>query len=618
MTRLGCSVLSLDAAQILAPVTTGLLPAAAPSPAGEASGGGDFAALLESLAGVLQAARASSQGLAPTEEAPGNARTSAGTAAAPSGLGIEAGAALALELPAIPGLPAGPAPARLALGLAFSVETPAADRPEAETGSKGEAARLPDRTAAADPSAGVLPAAPPTPVALAPAPVAQAAPAPAPQAAATAAQSAASQVPASGPSPDGIPETPGASATLPGPAVAVAVATGPARPDAVPAEAAPPPGLRPSDATPSPDARLAETPVAASGSVGSPSPDPATPDFALASGLVAVTGRRVASVAPAATRLEAAAAPASPVAARPETAVPEARNVATAIVAARQTTLPDEPVQTAQVPPPEVLATLAAPTGARPAEVRRRESLISRTEPAAVPKAAAGDAPALAAIADVAATPDRITPATQQASPVDAQASRPAKDSEDLLALAEPAEPAPAPAGPALTTQPDARGPSPMAAEAPPLPPRAGAETVAALAAQMARRLDDGITRFDLELNPGDLGRVDVRLEIDAAGSVRAAFTFEHAHAANELGRRADELQKSLESAGFNLSGGLSFDVSGDRSQGRGMAWSDGREGRAQPQQPSAPEPPREVPGDIADALNGRRTAARSGVDIRI
>lgn len=618
MTRLGCSVLSLDAAQILAPVTTGLLPAAAPSPAGEASVGGDFAALLESLAGVLQAARASSQGLAPTEEAPGNARTSAGTAAAPSGLGIEAGTALALELPAIPGLPAGPAPARLALGLAFSVETPAADRPEAETGSKGEAAPLPDRTAAADPSAGVLLAAPQTPVALAPAPVAQAAPAPAPQAAETATQSAASQVPASGPSPAGIPETPGASATLPGPAVAVAVATGPARPDAVPAEAAPPPGLRPSEATPGPDARLAETPVAASGSVGSPSPDPATPDFALASGLVAVTGRRVASVAPAAPRLEAAAAPASPVAARPETAVPEARNVATAIVAARQTTLPDEPVQTAQVSPPEILATLAAPTGARPAEVRRRESLISRTEPAAVPKAAAGDAPALAAIADVAATPDRITPATQQASPVDAQASRPAKDSEDLLALAEPAEPAPAPAGPALTTQPDARGPSPMAAEAPPLPPRAGAETVAALAAQMARRLDDGITRFDLELNPGDLGRVDVRLEIDAAGSVRAAFTFEHAHAANELGRRADELQKSLESAGFNLSGGLSFDVSGDRSQGRSMAWSDGREGRAQPQQPSAPEPSREVPGDIADALNGRRTAARSGVDIRI
>ena len=218
-------------------------------------------------------------------------------------------------------------------------------------------------------------------------------------------------------------------------------------------------------------------------------------------------------------------------------------------------------------------------------------------------------------------TPDRITPVAMQARPMDGPASRPAGEGDDLFALAEPAEPAePAttPAGPAVNASPDARGAAPPAVEAPPLPPRAGAETVAALAAQMARRLDDGITRFDLELNPGDLGRVDVRLEIDASGSVRAAFTFEHAHAARELGQRADELQKSLESAGFNLSGGLSFDVSGDRSQGRSMAWSDGREGRAPPQQSSAPEPSREVPGDIADALNGRRTAARSGVDIRI
>lgn len=50
-------VLSLEAAQILAPVTTGLPPAGSPSPAGEASGGGDFAALLENLASILRAAR---------------------------------------------------------------------------------------------------------------------------------------------------------------------------------------------------------------------------------------------------------------------------------------------------------------------------------------------------------------------------------------------------------------------------------------------------------------------------------------------------------------------------------------------------------------------------------
>ena len=351
------------------------------------------------------------------------------------------------------------------------------------------------------------------------------------------------------------------------------------------------------------------------------SPGPATPAFALASGVVAVTGRRIA---PSASATESPAAPTGPVAAAAAAPTPESRTPVATVASLLQPETPADPAQAPDAPPPEVLATLAARpearSEARPAEGRRREATAGRPEPIGL-RSAPGAAPALAVATEVPATPDRITPVAMQARPMDGPASRPAGEGDDLFALAEPAEPAEpatAPAGPAVNASPDARGAAPPAVETPPLPPRGGAETVAALAAQMARRLDDGITRFDLELNPGDLGRVDVRLEIDASGSVRAAFTFEHAHAARELGQRADELQKSLESAGFNLSGGLSFDVSGDRSQGRSMAWSDGREGRAQPQQPSAPEPSREVPGDIADALNGRRTAARSGVDIRI
>ena len=154
--------------------------------------------------------------------------------------------------------------------------------------------------------------------------------------------------------------------------------------------------------------------------------------------------------------------------------------------------------------------------------------------------------------------------------------------------------------------------------EAPASPARATPETIAALSAQMARRLDDGTTRFNLELNPDDLGRVDVRLEIDASGGIRAAFTFERAQSAVELGRRADELQKSLESAGFNLTGGLSFDVAGDRSHGRNPSWAEARDDR--PHSPVTPEPDlaREGATQIADALSGHRPSSRSGVDIRI
>ncbi|MFM8819326.1 MAG: flagellar hook-length control protein FliK [Phenylobacterium sp.] len=150
-----------------------------------------------------------------------------------------------------------------------------------------------------------------------------------------------------------------------------------------------------------------------------------------------------------------------------------------------------------------------------------------------------------------------------------------------------------------------------------PAPARANATTLAILADQMARKLDGGSTRFDIELNPEGLGRVDVRLDIDSTGGVRAAFTFETRHAAGELSRRSDELQKSLESAGFNLSGGLSFDVAGDRSQGRGAAWSDQTGGRPSGPLPAENEPLSETGSVITNALTGR-SWRRSGVDIRI
>jgi hypothetical protein len=49
--RPGYFALSLDVAQILAPATAGLFPGAATSPAGDGVAAGDFAAVLESLAG---------------------------------------------------------------------------------------------------------------------------------------------------------------------------------------------------------------------------------------------------------------------------------------------------------------------------------------------------------------------------------------------------------------------------------------------------------------------------------------------------------------------------------------------------------------------------------------
>ncbi|HEY3696967.1 flagellar hook-length control protein FliK [Phenylobacterium sp.] len=100
---------------------------------------------------------------------------------------------------------------------------------------------------------------------------------------------------------------------------------------------------------------------------------------------------------------------------------------------------------------------------------------------------------------------------------------------------------------------------------------RGAPETVANLAAQILKKLDGRSTRFDVELDPAGLGRVDVRLEIGAHGRMSAAMAFDNPQAAQELRSRSGELARALEQAGFDVSGGLSFDVAGDPGQsGRG------------------------------------------------
>lgn len=100
---------------------------------------------------------------------------------------------------------------------------------------------------------------------------------------------------------------------------------------------------------------------------------------------------------------------------------------------------------------------------------------------------------------------------------------------------------------------------------------RGAPETVANLAAQILKKLDGRSTRFDVELDPAGLGRVDVRLEIGAHGRMTAAMAFDNPQAAQELRSRSGELTRALEQAGFDVSGGLSFDVAGDPNQsGRG------------------------------------------------
>jgi hypothetical protein len=82
---------------------------------------------------------------------------------------------------------------------------------------------------------------------------------------------------------------------------------------------------------------------------------------------------------------------------------------------------------------------------------------------------------------------------------------------------------------------------------------RATVEATAQIAAQILRRLEGRSTRFEMALTPDELGRVDVKLDIDSEGRLNARLAFDNPAAATDLKGRADELRRQLEDAGFQL-----------------------------------------------------------------
>jgi hypothetical protein len=103
---------------------------------------------------------------------------------------------------------------------------------------------------------------------------------------------------------------------------------------------------------------------------------------------------------------------------------------------------------------------------------------------------------------------------------------------------------------------------------------RGSPQTVAHLSAEIARKLEAQSTRFQVELEPAGLGKVEVKVEIGASGAMTAALNCDNAHAVEALRSRSGELQAALEQAGFDLSGGLSFTTGGP---GQGHAEHGGR-----------------------------------------
>ncbi len=88
---------------------------------------------------------------------------------------------------------------------------------------------------------------------------------------------------------------------------------------------------------------------------------------------------------------------------------------------------------------------------------------------------------------------------------------------------------------------------------------------VTALAVEITRQAANGKTQFDIRLDPPELGRLNVRLEMDASGQTRTHLVVERAETLDMLSSDARSLERALQQAGLKSEpGSVSFELAQD------------------------------------------------------
>lgn len=100
--------------------------------------------------------------------------------------------------------------------------------------------------------------------------------------------------------------------------------------------------------------------------------------------------------------------------------------------------------------------------------------------------------------------------------------------------------------------------------------------------ARFVERFDGKAQRFEVSLQPAELGRVDVRIEIGADRKVHAILAAHDSNALGDLMRGQRALERALSEAGVDLAkDGLKFELSQDSSRNAaGWQRGDGSAGR--------------------------------------
>jgi len=134
------------------------------------------------------------------------------------------------------------------------------------------------------------------------------------------------------------------------------------------------------------------------------------------------------------------------------------------------------------------------------------------------------------------------------------------------------------------------------------------------LAMEIAASAKSGNSRFEIRLDPADLGRIDVRIDVDRNGQVTSHLTVEKPETLSMLRQDATQLQRALDNAGLSTGNdGLQFSLRDQSSSGQNDR------GQSNPNaQRLIVSEDETVPTAIVSRGYSRMLGASGGVDIRV
>jgi flagellar hook-length control protein FliK len=376
-------------------------------------------------------------------------------------------------------------------------------------------------------------------------------------------------------------------------------------------------------------------------------PIAATPSAAAAPAATAAADSATASGATEALSAQAASAAQGASAGTGFKAAADTAAVAAAIV--KEATIPPDTRQAAQTAAMQADGALvAAVAAATPAEAKTNAKTLDNTRPGKTtppvvtglqPGSVAPDATVTSAASSDPVQPHDAAPGDHKHSAVTTDNAKTAASDNGTPATQpgaaapqHPASPAKAAAAQPQIGQPDSGQPQSInsalaqpqmqpAAPTTPVVPQlnvalAGSAAVplSGLAVQIAVTARSGSSRFEIRLDPADLGRIDVRLDVDRQGRVTSHLTVEKPETLAMLRQDAPQLQRALQDAGLKTGdGGLQFSLRDQSSQGQNSRDDSGRNA-----QRLIVSEDNIVPAVAAGRSYGRILGSSSGLDIKV